>query len=442
MLVSLLLGLAISQQPSEKDLFDGYLNSIRPAQQANGSYADDPVVTANVLTGMALSPRAYRIDDGPFMRDAVQYILKNQGTAADWNRDQRIGMALVHVHREKYLQAAEKLALRNGKSIDDFRSAKFAVSEAYTIYNLPANPSLDQIASAVAASGMIRTYNKKNKASSDESDLRQQIIADYERGVDFLLSTRGESGFWEVFGNPEPGITGLAARALLGSQRAEVRAQAYPILDWLLSLQHADGSIHGGRVAVYTTSVAIGALLDGGREADLPAVKSAVAYLRAVQTDETEGYTSDDKFYGGIGYGGDLRPDLSNLQYALQAMNEADVPADDAAFQRALYFVNRSQNHSESNSETYYDKGSDKPARAGNDGGAAYYPGNSPAGYDLQTDGSLVARSYGSMTYAMLKCYTFAGVDKDDPRVQAAIAWISDHYTLEVNPGFDPLIDP
>jgi squalene-hopene/tetraprenyl-beta-curcumene cyclase len=46
------------------------------------------------------------------------------------------------------------------------------------------------------------------------------------------------------------------------------------------------------------------------------------------------------------------------------------------------------------------------------------------------------------MTYALLKCYTFAGVKQDDERVQAAIDWISNHYTLEVNPGFDPLIDP
>ncbi|MBC8370461.1 MAG: terpene cyclase/mutase family protein [Planctomycetes bacterium] len=445
MLVNILIGLALCQQPSEKELFDNYLNSVRPAQMADGSYGKDLTITANVLIGMALSPRAYRVDDGPFMRDAVNFLLKHKDDNPSLAADIRVGMALVHVHRNLYLPSATKLAQRNGMTIDDLRSSTSVLKSQQLLNNLPQSASLSQIAAAVANSGLLRTYavnGKVDDAGSNSNSHALQAVEDYERGVDYLLSSRGESGYWEIFGQPEPGITALAARGLLGSQRKEVRQQAYPILDWLISLQQPDGSIHGGRVMVYTTSVAIGALLDANRAADVEVIERAVAYLRAVQTDEGEGYTTDDKFYGGIGYGGDLRPDLSNLQYALQALNEADVPETDAAFQRAIYFINRSQNHSESNSETYFDKGSDKPARAGNDGGAAYYPGNSPAGYDPRPDGSLVARSYGSMTYALLKCYTFAGVKQNDARVEAALEWISDHYTLEVNPGFDPLIDP
>ena len=78
MLAHILIGLALCQQPSEKELFDNYLNSVRPAQMADGSFGGDVVITANILTGMALSPRAYRTDDGPFMRDAVNYILQHQ----------------------------------------------------------------------------------------------------------------------------------------------------------------------------------------------------------------------------------------------------------------------------------------------------------------------------------------------------------------------------
>ncbi|MFT7516581.1 MAG: squalene-hopene/tetraprenyl-beta-curcumene cyclase [Myxococcota bacterium] len=443
MLIHILIGFALFQQPSEKELFDNYLNAVRPAQMADGSYGSDVNITANILTGMALSPRAYRIDDGPFMRDAISYLLQHQDDAPSWQTDQRIAIALVHVHRDMYLPTAEKLAQRNGKSIAHFHSSASALLSAERIDSLPQNANLAQIASALANSGLLRTYpTTPSQDDGKSTSAAAQAAIDYEQGVDYLLGSRGESGYWEIFGQPEPGITALAARGLLGSAREEVRQQAYPILDWLVGMQREDGSIHGGRVMVYTTSVAIGALVDGGREADLEVIERAVSFLRAIQTDEGEGYTTSDKFYGGIGYGGDLRPDLSNLQYALQALNEADVAADDAAFQRAIYFINRSQNHSESNAETYYDKGSDKPARAGNDGGAAYYPGNSPAGYEPQPDGSLVARSYGSMTYALLKCYTFAGVKQDDSRVQAAIDWISSHYTLEVNPGFDPLIDP
>ena len=42
------------------------------------------------------------------------------------------------------------------------------------------------------------------------------------------------------------------------------------------------------------------------------------------------------------------------------------------------------------------------------------------------------------MTYAGLKSFLYAGVGKDDPRVKAAIEWISRHYTLDENPGHGP----
>ena len=40
-----------------------------------------------------------------------------------------------------------------------------------------------------------------------------------------------------------------------------------------------------------------------------------------------------------------------------------------------------------------------------------------------------------SMTYSGLKSFLYAGVNKDDPRVQAAVAWVRQHYTLDENPG-------
>ena len=39
------------------------------------------------------------------------------------------------------------------------------------------------------------------------------------------------------------------------------------------------------------------------------------------------------------------------------------------------------------------------------------------------------------MTYAGLKSMLYAGLDKDDFRVQAAMDWISRHYDLDSNPG-------
>jgi squalene-hopene/tetraprenyl-beta-curcumene cyclase len=46
------------------------------------------------------------------------------------------------------------------------------------------------------------------------------------------------------------------------------------------------------------------------------------------------------------------------------------------------------------------------------------------------------------MSYALLKGYLFAGLSKDDPRVQAVWKWLRENYTLDVNPGFQASDDP
>ncbi len=439
---SLLLALALlaPQGPSEKDLFDEVLTVVRAGQAADGSYGAGLEDTADAVIAFALSPRAYRVDDGPFIRDAVAWLLQHQAAATDEDVAAKLALALERAHVSLYQPTVQAILQRRGwqaqelpRRLLDGVTAKSAVD---LLLALPADASASQRIRTAAQAALLRTVAAKPAAA------RPDASAAYERGVDALLNLRAASGFWEVFGAPEPGISAIAARALLGSQRADARAAALPVLDWLLTLQQPDGSIHGGHVQVYTTSVAIGALLAGARPEDKPAIERAVAFLVATQCDEGEGYSESDKFYGGIGYGGDLRPDLSNLQYALEALHEAGVAAEDPAFARAMLFLQRSQNRSESNPDAYLDADDPRPIRAGNDGGAAYYPGNSPAGVETLADGTRVARSYGSMTYALLKCYVFAGLDAEDPRVAAAVNWISAHWTLEVNPGFDLMRDP
>lgn len=463
-LAALTLLTPVLQSPSAKELFDRELAAVRPSQAADGSYGGR-LETAWVVTALALCPRAYREDDGPFVRDAVAWLRRTAPPFEDPAGDLATALALQAVDAGRYGEEAAALARRHG--VDPAVLARLVAGEdpALAIPDearepggwldglplpeagesavallgglAPETPRRDRLR-ALARAALAWRREQARKAAAARVD----VAALYERGVDFLLSSRGESGLWEVFGQPEPGITALAARALLGSRRPEARQAAFQALDWLRSLQREDGSIALQGLPVYVTSVAIRALVAGGRPEDRPVVEKAAAWLKAVQADEGEGYSEADKFYGGIGYGNDLRPDLSNLQYALQALRDAGVGADDPAFQRALVFLQRSQNRSESNPGVYHDAGRPEPIRAGNDGGAVYYPGNSPAGYDRLPDGSLVARSYGSMTYALLKCYVFAGLSRDDPRVQAAVGWIRRHWTLEVNPGFDTLKDP
>ena len=153
-----------------------------------------------------------------------------------------------------------------------------------------------------------------------------------------------------------------------------------------------------------------------GNPAYRPQIEKARDYLISIQTDEDAGYTKDHKYYGGIGYGGDERPDLSNLQFAIEALKAADTDPHDPVWQKAITFINRCQNRSESNDQAW----------AADDGGFVYAPGQSFAGGTT---------SYGSMTFAGIKSLLFANVARSDPRVQAGLDWIRSHYSLDEHPG-------
>jgi squalene-hopene/tetraprenyl-beta-curcumene cyclase len=98
-------------------------------------------------------------------------------------------------------------------------------------------------------------------------------------------------------------------------------------------------------------------------------------------------------------------------------MKEAGMAANDPAWEKALKFLQRTQNNSETNDQDW----------AANDGGFIYYPGYS------QTEGT--TRSYGSASYAGIMSYSWANVKKDDARVQAVLKWVRDNYTVDENPG-------
>ncbi len=145
-------------------------------------------------------------------------------------------------------------------------------------------------------------------------------------------------------------------------------------------------------------------------------------------------------FYGGVGYGNNSRPDNSNLNFALQALQDAGVPGDDPFVQRALVFLKRTQMDGSINDMPYADGTKQggfiyATAPSGDQAGV----GQSQAGSIDETldDGSVASRfrAYGSMTYAGYKSFAYAELSPDDPRVVAARRWISENYTVSENPG-------
>ena len=247
---------------------------------------------------------------------------------------------------------------------------------------------------------------------------RAKLLTSLGRGAAFLRQQQRPDGRFDN----HPGITAMAAAALLrqpGARDKEL-ATVGKTLDFLKGLAKPDGGMYEKVIPHYITAVAVQALVAGGRPADRQAIENGRRYLADHVLDEGEGITKDNKFYGGMGYGGTSDggiADIISLEISLRAMKEADLPANDPAWQKAIQFLQRTQNFKET---------SDQPFAA-DDGGFMYYPGYS------QIEGT--TQSYGAGTYAGILSYAWANLQRSDRRVQNAFRWISQNYTLEENPG-------
>jgi squalene-hopene/tetraprenyl-beta-curcumene cyclase len=250
---------------------------------------------------------------------------------------------------------------------------------------------------------------------------RAKILASMKTGVDYLKQQQDAAGLW----SQNYGVSGVAAIALLNAPtlpRAEAMKIVTPTLDAFIKIAKPDGGMYESMIPYYITAVGVSALAAGGRPADQKYIKAGAAYLQLNMLDEGEGIAKTDFWYGGMGYGGATRPDrkadIISLEYALRAMHDAEVPANDAAWQKALTFLQRTQNNSETNDQAW----------AANDGGFVYFPG-----FSYNPEGP--TRSYGSVSYAGVLSYTWANLKKTDPRVQAVVKWVRDNYNVDENPG-------
>jgi len=260
--------------------------------------------------------------------------------------------------------------------------------------------------------------------------------ATVDKSFDYLKKQEKPDFSWQSEVDP-PGVSALVLKSFMEDERYDADM---PFLDKafdkLLSYQLQNGGIYKDLLANYNTAIAISALAVSKEAEYKPAIAKALAYLKNLQwNDNVEGVSAElkaaanDPRYGGFGYGKRGRPDMSNTQWAVEALKEAGVPPTDPAFAAALKFATRCQNLSETSDQKW----------AGDDGGFVYLDsgqtGSNPAGEYTSPDGRLMFHSYGSMTYAGLKSMIYAGLTHDDPRVKAAWGWIEKNYTVDENPG-------
>src|SRR5690606_9228026 len=120
----------------------------------------------------------------------------------------------------------------------------------------------------------------------------------------------------------EPGLTALALAAVQTKPKElrteEEQKEIEQGLAWLVSQQRPDGWVSEMNVN-YIGCAAVFALPAAKNPAYEPILAKVQKNLLALQTVEP-GYARSDRDYGSIGYGGDERGDLSNLQFSLEAL--------------------------------------------------------------------------------------------------------------------------
>jgi squalene-hopene/tetraprenyl-beta-curcumene cyclase len=257
---------------------------------------------------------------------------------------------------------------------------------------------------------------------------REQLT---DAAVAYLKGAQSDDGTWSKASNP--GITGLVLASLLHSGNVTandpVATKALKFIESLVNEKEGHIAGNTGKIGQtnYLTAVNIHALKAAGLGGKYQStIDKATQYLRRIQLDESEDMSPKDASYGGVGYGPNTRPDLSNTHFLLDALLDAGVAKSDPAFKKATVFVSRCQNlKGEHNDQPWAGKindGSFIYVLAQGKGGAAKAPDEPKPGY-------------GSMTFAGLKSLSDCGVSRDDPRFKKALEWVSKNYTVEMNPG-------
>ena len=276
------------------------------------------------------------------------------------------------------------------------------------------------------------------------ASLKQEVQLSYKRGLGFLSKHQNaETGAW---GEAEPvAMTALALASYMGDPERRntepltpAQAKGYA---FLLKNVQPDGGIYVKARANYNTALALMALVMHPQASDYtPIIIKARRYLIGRQMDLDEKGKADNPLDGGIGYGDEKgnHADLSNTHFALEALKYADAFLADQGdalknepklnFAAAIEFVQRCQNRPESNKQPWVS------TDAKDYGGFIYGP-TETRGPKVDQNGRVAMRSYGSISYAGLMSYIYAGLDEGDPRVQAAITWLSENFSIDENPG-------
>jgi squalene-hopene/tetraprenyl-beta-curcumene cyclase len=257
------------------------------------------------------------------------------------------------------------------------------------------------------------------------------------KAITYLKKTQDSDGSWSK--TKSPGCTGIVLTGVLQTGKLSPQdpmvENALKYIESLVNAKagHLAGQDPKPQLLNYVTSINVMALQAANRP-DLykKVIGNASNFLTKLQWDDSEDKKPEDRkdkkndFYGGAGYDSKSRPDLSNTQFFLDALQAAGVPKTDPAYKKALVFISRCQN--------LKGEGNDQPWAGKINDGSFIYSAAGGGQTKVESDtGELIG--YGSMTYAGIKSLIYCGVPKGDPRIAKAFEWIQKNYTLDRNPG-------
>ena len=260
---------------------------------------------------------------------------------------------------------------------------------------------------------------------------RNEVQHAIDQGLSWLRTHQNTNGYWST--PDQPAVTALALSAFMGEPSHENQRHPPAALQrgfqFIASHVKPDGSIYGKGLQNYNTAICMMALLAAHNPRYDPILRQARQWLVSQQVD------------GGVGYG-DHGPhsDMNNTFTALEALyyskyleqDKGLAGGKDLDWAAAIRFIQSCQNLPAVNKQAWV---SEDPRDTG---GFVYFPGESKAGTATNASGRVALRSYGSISYAGLLSYIYADLQRDDPRVQAAHAWVRHNFTLDENPGMGP----
>ena len=283
--------------------------------------------------------------------------------------------------------------------------------------------------------------------SEEQREAAEQAM---QKGLDWLAEMQSDSGSWS--NTNFPAITALPLWAMVRSDREDLIPNMKKATDFILSCaktsgpdkgaiyQHVDGR-RGGGLSNYNTALSLLALhavqesplFEEGAVTNLvPYILDARAFLTSSQ------YLGETVHYGGMGYDPPTErsyADLSNAYLGYEAIRITEDVEElrpggarvDLDWEAATRYIERIQNLPDVNDRPW---ATDHPDEIG---GFTYRADvyRDDFGAFIDEDGVERHRSALTMSYAGMLSYLYAGIDRDDERVQTAKLWIRNNWTTE-----------